>query len=54
MPKKKALVAVAHNLLVISYHLLGRRAPYADLGSDHVDHQHAERQRRRLTERLEA
>jgi transposase len=54
MPKKKALVAVAHSMLVISYHLLGQRVPYADLGSDHVDHQHVERQRRRLVERLEA
>jgi transposase len=54
MPKKKALVAVAHTMLVTSYHLLSRRVPYADLGSDHVDRQHVERQRRRLVERLEA
>ena len=54
MPKKKALVAVAHTMLVISYHLLSGRVPYADLGSDYVDRQHVERQRRRLVERLEA
>jgi transposase len=54
MPKKKALVAVAHSLLVISYHLLSRRVSYAELGSDHVDRQQVERQRRRLVERLEA
>ena len=54
MPKKKALVAVAHTLLVISYHLLSRRVAYADLGSDYVDRQHIERQRRRLVERLAA
>jgi transposase len=54
MPKKKALVAVAHTLLVIAYHLLSRQVPYAALGSDHVDRQQVERQRRRLVERLEA
>jgi transposase len=54
MPKKKALVAVAHTLLVIAYHLLSRRVPYTELGSDHVDRQQVERQRRRLVERLEA
>ena len=54
MPKKKALVAVAHTLRVIGYHLLSRRVAYADLGSDYVDRQHIERQRRRLVERLAA
>jgi hypothetical protein len=53
MPKKKALVAVAHTMLVIVYHLLSRRVAYAELGSDYVDRQHVERQRRRLVERLE-
>ena len=53
MPKQKALGAVAHRLLVISYHLLSRRVPYAELGSDYVDRQHLERQRQRLVERLE-
>jgi transposase len=52
MPKKKALVAVAHTMLVIVYHLLSRRVAYAELGSDYVDRQHVERQRRRLVERL--
>jgi len=54
MPKKKALVAVGHTMLVIGYHLLSRRVAYADLGSDYVDRQHIERQRRRLVERLGA
>ena len=53
MPKKKALVAVAHTMLVIVYHLLNRRVAYAELGSDYVDRQQVERQRRRLVERLE-
>jgi ABC-type enterobactin transport system permease subunit len=54
MPQKKALVAVAHTILVIVYHLLSRQVRYTDLGSDYVDRQHVERQRRRLVERLEA
>jgi ABC-type enterobactin transport system permease subunit len=53
MPKQKALGAVAHRLLVISYYLLSRRVAYTELGTDYVDRQHVERQRRRLVERLE-
>ena len=52
MPKKKALVAVAHTMLVIVYHLLSRRVAYTELGSGYVDRQQVERQRRRLVERL--
>jgi transposase len=52
MPKQKALGAIAHRLLVISYHLLSRRAPYAELGTAPRDHQQVERQRRRLVEQL--
>jgi transposase len=52
MPKQKALGAVAHRLLVISYHLLSRRVPYAELGSAPLGHQQVERQRRRLVEQL--
>ena len=48
MNKKKALVAVAHTLLMVVYHLLSHRVRYAELGSDHVDRLHVERQRRRL------
>ena len=54
MPKKKAFFAVAHTMLVIVYHLLSRRVAYTELGTDYVDRQHVERQRRRLVERLEA
>ena len=53
-PKKKAVVAVAHTLRVSVYQLLSRRVGYAELGSDYVDRQQVERQRRRLVERLEA
>jgi transposase len=33
--KKRAAVAVAHSILVITYHLLDRREPYRDLGGDY-------------------
>ena len=52
VPQQKALGAVAHRLLVISYHLLSRRVPYAELGPAPLDHQQVERQRRRLVEQL--
>ncbi len=52
MPKQKALGAIAHRLLVICYHLLSRRVPYAELGNAPLDHQPVERQRRRLVEQL--
>jgi transposase len=52
MPKQKALGAIAHRLLVISYHLLKRRVPYAELGTTPLDQQQVARQRRRLVEQL--
>jgi transposase len=52
MPKLKALGAIAHRLLVMSYHLLSRRVPYAELGTTPLDPQRVERQRRRLVEQL--
>jgi transposase len=52
MPKQKALGAIAHRLLVISYHLLSRRVPYAELGTVPPDQQQVTRQRRRLVEQL--
>ena len=54
MNKKKALVAVAHTLLVVVYHLLSHQVRYAELGSDHVDRLHVKRQRRRLVDQLKA
>ena len=52
MPKQKALGAIAHRLLVISYHLLSRRVPYAELGTAPLDQPQVARQRRRLVEQL--
>jgi len=52
MPKQKALGAIAHRLLVISYPLLSRRVPYAELGTTPLDQPQVARQRRRLVEQL--
>ncbi len=42
--RKKALVAVAHSLLVIIYHVLERDQTYTELGGDYFDRQHVEQQ----------
>lgn len=52
--KKKALVALGHNILRLAYYLLKRRVRYTDLGSDYFDRQQVQRQRQRLVQRLEA
>jgi len=54
MGKNKALVAVAHSLLVIVYHVLARRAGYHELGGDYFDRQQQHLQQQRLVRRLEA
>jgi transposase len=51
--KKRALIAVAHSLLVIFYHLLKEPVAYQDLGADYFDQQNPERLRRYLVKRLE-
>lgn len=43
--RKKALVAVAHSLLIIIYHVLDSGHSYTELGGDYFDRQHTERQR---------
>jgi transposase len=53
MSRKKALVAVAHSLLVIVYHVLARRADYRELGGDYFDRQQHQTQQQRLIKRLE-
>src|SRR6266480_431541 len=50
---KKAVIAVAHAILISAYHVLARQIPYRDLGPDYYDHRHAERVRRRAIAALE-
>lgn len=52
--RKKAVIAVAHSLVVIVYYVLVRGQSYQDLGGDYFDRQHVEQQRAYLVRRLEA
>jgi transposase len=52
--RKRALVALAHALLGIAYHLLRKGEDYADLGGDYFDRRDKERLTRRLVRRLES
>ena len=51
--KKRALVAVAHSILVISYFMIQRHVPYYELGSDYFDKRRPETTAKRLVTRLE-
>jgi len=50
---KRAVMAVAHALLVIAFHMLKRGENYRELGADHFDRIDANRIRRSLVRRLE-
>jgi transposase len=52
--KKRAIVAVAHSLLVIIYHVLKHKVEYHDLGPNYFDRLEPERLRRYLVKRLQA
>jgi transposase len=51
---KKAVVAVAHSILVIAYHVLRDGVSYRELGGDYFDHLNAQRLTRYHTQRLAA
>jgi transposase len=51
--RKKALVAVAHSLLVIIFHVLERDQSYTELGGDYFDRHHVEQQREYYIRRLQ-
>lgn len=51
--KKKALVAVGHSILIISYHLLTREQDYTDLGTNYFDERDRTAVQRRCVKRLE-
>jgi transposase len=53
MGKKKALVAVGHNLLVIAYHMLKQRVSYEELGEDYFDRKYKQGEKARLIRKLE-
>jgi transposase len=51
---KKAIVAVAHSILITAYHLIDRKVPYKELGRDYFDKRNVETTAKRLTKRLES
>jgi transposase len=51
--RKKAIVAVAHSMLVMIYHILSRQEPYRDLGSGYFDERERESVTNRLVRRLQ-
>jgi transposase len=51
--KKRAVVALAHSILVAVYHMLSRREPYRDLGGNYFDERKRESVTNRLVRRLE-
>jgi transposase len=51
--KKRALVAVAHSILVIAYHMIKRHEQYCELGADYFDQRRPETTAKRLVYRLE-
>ena len=51
--KNKAIVAVAHSVLVIAYHILADKRPYSDLGADYFDTLNTARVQRHHVQRLE-
>jgi transposase len=52
--KPRAMLAVAHSLLVSIYSMLRDQVPYQDLGPDHFDRLQAQRLERHYVRRLEA
>jgi transposase len=50
--KKRAIVAVAHSILVSAYHMLSRPETYQELGANHFDERQKESVGNRLLTRL--
>jgi transposase len=51
--KKRAVVAVAHTIVIMAYHMLLRRQPYQDLGSTYFDERERAAIARQSVRRLE-
>ncbi len=51
--RKKAVIAVAHAILVICYYLLMRQEPYRELGANYFDERERQDVERRLVKRLQ-
>jgi transposase len=51
--KKRAIMAVGHSILVITYHLIKSKEPYHDLGGDYFDRRSSQVTAKRLIRRLQ-
>jgi len=51
--RKKAIVAVAHSILIIAYHLIKNGQTYQDLGGDYFDRRNSAKTAKRMVHRLE-
>jgi transposase len=51
--KKRAIIAVAHSICIIAYHLIRDQETYHDLGSDYFDQRTSQAAARRMLRRLE-
>jgi transposase len=51
--KKKAIIAVAHSILIMSYHMIKNKEPYSEMGSDFFDKRNAQATTNRMVRRLE-
>ena len=51
--KKRAIVAVAHTILIMVFHMLKNQQPYRDLGADYFDRRNADQLKWSLVRRLE-
>ena len=54
MSKKKALIAVAHAILVSIYHMIKKKESYKELGADYLENLNKKRTINRLKKRIEA
>jgi transposase len=52
--QKRAMLAVAHSMLVMAYSMIQRREPYRDAGADFCDRRQPGATARRLVKRLES
>jgi transposase len=50
---KRAVIAIAHKLLLAIYHVLGTQTPYRELGAGYLDRLEPERLKLNLVRRLE-
>lgn len=52
--KKRALIAVGHKILVMSYEILKHKVPYRELGADYLDKRKKDKITRSYINRLTA